>query len=147
MSNFTVIETQEQFDEAIKERIARLTAKHNEELSELSAKLANYDDFKSKAEKTDELTARVAELEKAVTEKDAKIAAQATAALKAGIAREFNLPYEMAERLTGTEEADIRKDAESLSKLMGNRTPMFNPEPKEPGEGAELKELLKNLNL
>lgn len=157
---FKVIETQEQFDAAIKDRLNRQSEKHAKELSELTAKYADYDGLKTKVtdyetkiaaleESAKTHDSKVKELETAISERDAKIAAQATAALKAGIAREFNLPYEMASRINGTTEEEIRKDAETLSKAFGSRAPLFNPEQhsSENSEEAAYKKLLQGLNL
>lgn len=157
---FKVIETQEQFDAAIKDRLNRQNEKHSKELSELTAKYSDYDSLKTKvtdyeakisALETAAQThdSKVKELEKAISEKDAKIAAQATAALKAGIAREFNIPDEIATRINGTTEEEIRKDAEKLSKAFGNRAPLFNPEPPQntDGDKADFKKMLQELNL
>lgn len=157
---FKVIETQEQFDAAIKDRLNRQSEKHAKELSELTAKFADYDGLKTKVtdyeakiltleEGAKTHDSKVKELEKAIAEKDAKIAAQATAALKAGIAREFNIPEEMASRINGTTEEEIRKDAETLSKAFGSRAPLFNPELPSSGDSDEAayKSLLQDLKL
>jgi hypothetical protein len=47
------------------------------------------------------------------------------------IAHETGLPYELAERLSGTTEEDIRKDAETLAQFTSQApaTPSFSSEP------------------
>ena len=48
------------------------------------------------------------------------------------IAHEIGIPYELASRLTGEDEATIRKDAESLSKVIGRSgavAPLGSTEP------------------
>ena len=52
------------------------------------------------------------------------------------VAHETGLPYEMADRLTGSNEEEIKKDAESLVKLIGNQNkipPLANHDTK-PGD-------------
>lgn len=155
---FHVIETQEQLNDVIKDRLNRAAEKHQRELNELSAKYADYDDIKAKAEgyekKISELdaelkngAAKIADYEKAIKERDAKIAEQATEALKTGIAREFGLPDEIAARLSGISEEEIRKDAETLSTVFRTNTlkaPLFNRERENTGNAA-YKTMLSDL--
>ena len=60
-----------------------------------------------------------------------------TASVKTKIALELGLPYQMADRLTGTDEESIRKDAESMVVLIGMnkpKVPLGNPEPDAGGD-------------
>lgn len=54
---------------------------------------------------------------------DARIQTYETDALKSRIAHEVGLPFEMSSRLNGSTEADIRKDAQSLLKLLKPKNP------------------------
>ena len=61
--------------------------------------------------------------------------------LRQRIAREKNIPYELADRLAGESEEDIRKDADNLAQLIRSvrgTDPLFNPDPvvKDPGKAA-----------
>ena len=69
-------------------------------------RLAPYADY-------DDLKAQNADL-------NARIQTYETDALKTRIAHEVGLPFEMSSRLNGSTEADIRKDAQSLRKLLKN---------------------------
>lgn len=89
---FTAIETQEAFNEAIKGYITPDEAlKLNEKISSQEAEIA---DLKSK-----------------------NLAHERTL-LKSKIARETGIPYELSERLTGETEKEIRADAERLSEYI-----------------------------
>ena len=123
MAEFTVIETQEQFDAAIKDRLNRERAKFTEQL-------AGYDETKSQLEST---TKQVADLTEALTAanekiagfdeqikaKDSEIANYATRAAKTQIAHEMGLSFDAIEFLKGDNEDEIRKSAESLKNLVG----------------------------
>lgn len=72
-------------------------------------RLAPYADY-------DDLKAQNADL-------NASIQTYETDALKSRIAHEVGLPFEMSSRLNGSTEADIRKDAQSLLKLLKPKSP------------------------
>lgn len=125
MGDFKVIETQEEFDKAIKSRLAQ----KDRELEE------KYKDFLS-PEKVKELKAeqekRLKEFEEKLKEANEKIASnddvvskltnRATEAevklLKQKVAHVNRLPLELADRLIGTTEEELSKDAESLAALL-----------------------------
>ena len=46
-----------------------------------------------------------------------------TASVKTKVALEMGLPYQMASRLAGDDEASIRADAEAMKALIGQQTP------------------------
>lgn len=117
---FKPIETQEELDGIIKERLKRereTTQKRFEgwvspEDHQKAIDEANkaFDDFK-KAHEGDEQT---------IADLTAKNKAYETASLKSRIAHEVGLSYEWISRIGGDDEASIRSDAESLKKLVGN---------------------------
>ena len=53
-----------------------------------------------------------------------KVQAYETASVKTKVALEMGLPYQMADRLTGTDEESIRKDAEAMVGLIGAQKPV-----------------------
>ena len=154
MAEFTPITTQEQFDAAIGERLKRereALAKKYGDYDELRAKTA--DQEKQIGELTRSLTEsseKYAGYDKTLAELQAKLKGYETDSVKTRIAHETGLPYELAGRLTGEDEAAIRKDAEALSKLLGGQPhkapPLRSTEPT-PASGVEAarKELLNNL--
>ena len=123
MADFTVIETQEQFDAAIKDRLGREKAKFAEQLDgydETKAKLSDAE--KQIADLTDAMTAaneKISGFESQIKERDDKIADYATRAAKTQIAHEFGLPFDAIEFLKGDNEDEIRKSAESMKSLVG----------------------------
>ena len=132
--------TQAEFDAAFNERMRNERKKHAEEL----AKFSDYEDFKAKAAKLDELeAANRSELERAndaaaqalkrAEEAEAKVARleskAAHDALVASVAEEEGVP---ASLLQGDDEDELRASAQALKAWMGEQTPKM----KQPEGGA-----------
>lgn len=133
---FKPIETQEELDGIIKERLKRereTTQKrfegwvspedHQKAIEDVNKA---FDDFK-KAHESDEQT---------IADLTAKNKAYETASLKSRIAHEVGLSYEWISRISGDDEQSIRADAESLKKLVGNGKPI-STKSTESGEGTD----------
>ena len=124
MAEFKVIESQEDFDARIKERIERaekkardefkewaspdavqkLKEEHAKEIESLNAKYAEeLQKYEGYDEKFKQYTGRIHELE--------------TTQLKTRIANEKRLPFDAIEFLTGDDEESISASADKLSKL------------------------------
>lgn len=122
---FKVIETQEDFNEAIKGYIPPDEAlKLNEKISAQEAEIA---DLKSKN------------------------LSHERSLLRSKIAHETGIPYELSERLAGETEAEIRADAEKLSEYVkaGNNShmPKFSTETHSENNGkSAFLEMLHELN-
>ena len=123
MADFTPITTQEEFDTAIKDR---LTRDREAQAKKIAEKYADYDDLKTKAADYEKQIADYAEKLKDAEEKDKKIAElegavkkHETSALRIKIAHEAGLDYNLASRLAGESEEEIRADAKSLSETIG----------------------------
>lgn len=126
MADFTVIETQEQFDAAIGERIKR-------EKETLAKKYEGYlspEDFKTKTSEYDtkigdldkalkEANEKIAGHDKEIAERDKKIKDYESSSLKTRVAHEAGLSYDAVKFLRGETEDDIKKSAESLKALVG----------------------------
>lgn len=162
-NNFTPItlNTQEEVNQFFGERARHVRSATRAEVeAEFNQKYAGFDGFKAKAEKYDADIAardqRITELEgeksnsaAKISELEGKIREYETNSVKMRIAREAGLPAELADRLSGADEAAMRSDAESLAKLIKgqNVAPMYKPT----GEGgndtkdAALKDLLKKV--
>lgn len=96
----------------------------------------------------DTLTKEKGTHEQTVAELTGKVKSYETASLKARIAHELGIPYELAGRLTGEDEKTLREDAESLSKLIAVKPmapPLKSTEPQVEGKDAEYKKLLSGL--
>ena len=122
MSDFKVIETQEQLDAIIKDRIARAEAKAVEKYAdyeEIKAQSADKDkQIAALSTKLEEQTTKKGEYDKQIAELTAQVKEYAASAVKTRIAHEVGLPYELAKKLEGDNEEAIRADAESLAKLI-----------------------------
>ena len=116
MDDFKPINTQEELDAVIGDRLKR-------ERKTVSEQFKDYGDLKKKAEKYD---TDIAALNQTISEQDVKIKGYETASVKTRIAREEGIPFELVDRLSGETEDDIRADAKAFSQLIGN---VINDEP------------------
>ena len=125
MSEFTPIQTQEEFDRAIKSRLAQkdreLEEKYKDYLSpdKVASLKGDYENKleemkKSAKEAADKLSANA----QTVTELTKRAETAENSLLKNKIAYEHKLPLELAGRLVGTTEDELTKDAESLASLI-----------------------------
>lgn len=122
MSDFTPITTQEAFDEAIKERIGRVSKKYEGYFSpeDVEKIKGDYDkqiaDMASAAEATNK---KYADFDKQIADRDAKIKSYETASVKNRIAHEMGLPYGASEYLKGEKEEEIKASAEAVKAMFG----------------------------
>lgn len=123
---FKVIETQEDFDKAIQKRIARAER-------EAAEKYQNYLSQEQVEELKKEYENKIQHAEESLKDAEEKIAGhdqivadlttRATTAegklLKNRIANESGVPYELADRLVGNNEEELKADAEKLASFLG----------------------------
>lgn len=142
MSDFTPITTQEEFDKAIKGRLAQkdreLEEKYKDYLSpDKVSELKK--DYENKLAETKNLAKDAEDKLKANESLFGELKQRAEKAehtiLKNKIAYQHKLPMELAERLVGDTEEDLTKDAENLSKIVGNggTAPLYTREINQPG--------------
>jgi len=136
MAEFTPINTQEEFDAAVRSRLQREREKY-----------ADYETIKAE---NGTLKNQVSALtgEKEALEK--KVKGHETNSVKMRIAQELNIPASMAERLNGETEEDIRKDAEAMAnifKTAQGAAPLYNPNTQPPANNndAAMAEMLHSL--
>lgn len=150
---FEVIETQEQFDEAIKERIARVEKKYEgfispDQLKErmdglVSAdELKKFEGFMSPEDVKKKYEGYLSPEE--AKEKDETIKRYEKDSAKTKIANEFGLPSEIISRIQGDTEEEMREDAEVLSKLFKKQKKAPNVSHEDPSGDAR-KESLSNM--
>lgn len=147
------ITTQEELDAIIGERLARKdeqVKKQYGDYEDLKKKVAEYET--SIADYTKQLEAaskKAASHDKEVAELSEKVKSYETASVKTKIAHEHKIPYELAGRLSGETEEEIRADAANLAKLLsggGTPAPLADPEgSKAAGDNAGYKSLLSSL--
>lgn len=153
MSDFKPITTQEEFDAAIKARLSREKEKY-----------ADYDQLKSlvedlKKENVD-LKSTIeanrqskADADKQLEEMQNQISNYETASMRTRIALQHGLPYDLADRLQGTDEESFKADAERLAGFMkpvSKVAPIKSTEPIVPKEDAKrtmYRNLVQNLNI
>lgn len=157
MSGFTVIETQEQLDTIIGERVKRAEKKAEEKAAE---KYADYDELKGKAESYEKQIAELsdqlkenenksAEDVKQIEELTGKVRDYETASVKTKIALETGLPYQLASKLSGETEEAIREDAKKMAEFVAKpAAPMGSVEPNSKDDDpkdAELRDMARQL--
>ncbi|MCR5584566.1 MAG: hypothetical protein K6F63_03915 [Lachnospiraceae bacterium] len=110
--DFKPIETQEQLNAVIGERIARVEKKASEETAGLRKEIETL----TQGRKED--ATKIADLEKSNKEFESKVKTYEAAAVKARIAKEYGIPDGLTDRLKGETEEELKQDAENLKKLL-----------------------------
>lgn len=161
--SFKIIETQEAFDEAIKERLERQSRKFDSEKEELIKKYEGYlspeDVTKLKASYEDKekkfndsmssQNDKYKELESKLEEANRKVSGYEKDALRLKVALANGIPYELAGKLDGDTEEELADDAKKLAAFVGNgkkAEPRFNPSESDV-DGVEKAFLEKNPGL
>mgnify|MGYP000873247079 FL=1 len=145
MSEFKPITTQEEFDAAIKARLSREKEKY-----------VDYDQLKSRVEElekengglksTIEVTNQSkADADKQLEEMQKQIAGYETASLRTRVALQYGLPYDLADRLQGTDEESFKADAERLAGFMKKSQPVYPLGTKEPSSIDDKDAALKGM--
>lgn len=138
MSEFTPIETQEAFDKAIQKRLAQkdreLSEMYKDYLSpdDVAALKADYENkIREAGEAVKAAEVRLKEKDGTVSELTKRAEMAEADLLKNRIAYENKLPLELANRLVGNNEEELKKDAETLAGLMkpSNTPPLHTSEP------------------
>lgn len=127
MSEFTPITTQEEFDKAIKGRLAQKDRELEEKFKDYLSpdKVSELKkDYENKLEESKRLVKeaqdKLKENESSVAELKARAEKAESSILKSKIAHQHKLPMELADRLVGETEEDLNKDAESLASIVGS---------------------------
>lgn len=140
MSEFKTIETQEELDSIIKDRLDRNTKKITAEVTKQFEGYISPDEQAKLTKQIETLTAQLTEKDTAIADLTAKNTAYETASVKAKIAREYGIPAELADRISGTNEDEYKADAENLAKFVAagrpTAAPMFSAEPSDNGISA-----------
>lgn len=150
MTEFKVIETQEQLNAIIKARLDREKEK--------------YSDYDTLAEKIKKLETENSNLKQTITEKETSASATASKiaelekdvntwknkSLKQQIAMKNGLPFDLADRLQGDSEESLNEDAERLASLVSVKSytqPLADKEPniEVKGVDAAWRDVVKNL--
>ena len=157
MSEFKVIESQEEFDARIKDRIERAKEKAIEDYKIEIKK--TIDDLKSENSSLKNEVAGYKESLEEVKGKDEtikglneKISAFERAEVKRNIALEYGLPLKLADKISGDDEDSMKKDAEDMAKYFSESKKSYEPplksyENKVDEKDQALKKLLDGLDM
>ena len=158
---FTPINTQEEFNQRIQERLVRERATVTKEFEE---KYADYEQIKKDRDafsgqiegfqKTAKENAeKITGLETQLAEATKKASGLELENLRTQVAIDKGLPMEIRGRLNGTTKEELEKDADSLKKIFVDKNRKGLPEFEQAGSGeseeskkaAEMKKLLKKI--
>lgn len=145
MSEFKPITTQEEFDAAIKARLSREKEKYGD-----------YDQLKDRVEELEKENVGLkstieannqskADADKQLEDMQKQIAGYETASLRTRVALQHGLPYDLADRLQGTDEESFKADAERLAGFMKSNQPVAPVKETEPVLEKTENTLYKNL--
>lgn len=149
MSEFKTIETQEELDNIVKERIRREREKFGD-YDELKKRVSELESENSALKSTveDDKQTR-AGLDAQITELQGQVSNYETASLRTRIALQNGLPYDLADRLQGADEEALKADAERLAGFMRPATPPAPLRDTEPTIGddktTQMKQMLREL--
>ena len=145
MSEFKPITTQEEFNAAIKARLSREKEKYGD-----------YDQLKDRVEELEKENVGLqstieasnqskADADKQLEDLQNQIAGYETASLRTRVALQYGLPYDLADRLQGTDEESFKADAERLAGFMKSNQPIAPVKETEPVLEKTENTLYKNL--
>lgn len=149
MGDFTPIQTQEEFDKAIKGRLAQkdreLEEKYKYYLSPDKAaemEKAFKEQLEAANKQVKESETKASEAIKSMSELTKRAEAAEKTILKTRIANDHKLPMELANRLVGDTEEALNKDAEELSKIVvtGKAAPPYSREVTHTGNADTAKQ-------
>lgn len=150
--SFKAIETQEEFDRIISERLSR-------QKESFEKQLADYDQLKTaKADLESQVGTLQSTIEqskagqedytKQISDLTSKVAGYETANLRTRIALQNGLPFDLADRLVGDDEESIKADAERLSSFVTKQhsAPLKDVEPNiQKDENSAYRKLVEGL--
>lgn len=162
MSEFKVIETQEDFDAAIKGRLDQQSRKYSEEISTLRAELESLKTERAsliekhtafETEKTTEWNNKANSFEEQIRKLTSENSSLREAAVRREVVDKFNIPKEFADRLVGSDEASLSEDAEKLANILNAHSSSRMPRPdadvipsEDTNTRSAFKEMLSKLN-
>ncbi len=149
MSEFKTIETQEELDNIVKERIRREREKFGD-YDDLKKRVSELESENSALKSTVEDNKQTrAGLDAQITELQGQVSNYETASLRTRIALQNGLPYDLADRLQGADEEALRADAERLASFMRPATHQAPLRDTEPPIGddktMQMKQMLREL--
>lgn len=128
MSEFKVIETQEDLDKIIQKRLAQKDREIEETYKDYLSP-EQVEDIKNDYQKklddankfVEDAKVKLANHDKEVSDLTERAQQAETSLLKGKIALAKGIPYELANRLVGSTEEELTQDAEGIAKLIGGK--------------------------
>lgn len=160
MADFIKIETQEEFDARIKDRLERERSKFQAEIDKANGLQSRIEELTREkttwGQEKNGLDAKIQELTGKLSEANGRIKAAELDAKRLDIALAAGLPLELRGRLQGSNEEELKKDAEALVEIFGKSKgtlPGTNPEGAPDGarssaqkqQDAAFKQMLENM--
>lgn len=150
MSEFKPITTQEEFDNAIKERLSREKSKYSD-YDQLKSRVTELEKENVGLKSTIEANRQSkADADKQLEDMQKQISNYETASLRTRVALQYGLPYDLEDRLQGTDEDSFKADAERLAGYMKRAQPVAPVREIEPQVGdsktMQMKSMLRELN-
>ena len=145
MSEFKPITTQEEFDAAIKGRLSREKDKYGD-YDQLKTRVAELEEENVGLKSTIEANNQSkADADKQLEDMQKQIAGYETASLRTRVALQHGLPYDLADRLQGTDEESFKADAERLVGYIKKSQPVAPIRDSEPVLEKTENTMYKNL--
>ena len=145
MSEFKPITTQEEFDAAIKGRLSREKDKYGD-YDQLKTRVAELEEENVGLKSTIEANNQSkADADKQLEDMQKQIAGYETASLRTRVALQHGLPYDLADRLQGTDEESLKADAERLAGFMKSKESIPPLKTNEPSLGDDKDAALKGM--
>ncbi|WP_249629753.1 DUF4355 domain-containing protein [Streptococcus uberis] len=151
MSDFKIIETQEELDAVIKSRLSREREKYAD-YEDLKQRLADFEAKETTYQNTiNDLKTRETDLTSQIESLNGDLTKTKLQTAKQRIATEYGLPLDLADRLQGEDEEGFKADAERLASYlapkqptppMKSNEPTIDPDPLKSG----LRDMVRNLN-
>ena len=152
IKEFKVIETQEQLDAIVSERVKRAKESVRKEYADFDTYKQAYENQETVKQTYEnqiaEMQKQYAETQSTIDGLNTKIAQYEMDSVKTRACVEYGLPLEMASRIHGATEEEIMKDASTLSSFVSTKSapPLRNPEAKiEDGVTAAFRKLNPNI--
>lgn len=123
MSDFKIIETQEELDAVIKSRLSREREKYAD-YEDLKQRLADFEAKETTYQNTiNDLKTRETDLTSQIESLNGDLTKTKLQTAKQRIATEYGLPLDLAERLQGEDEEGFKADAERLASYLAPKQP------------------------
>lgn len=146
---FTPINTQEELNRVIAERIARERNKAENDMNELRLKYADYDEIKSGHEllksRIAELEANTTALNQQIESANGKVAKYERESVKIKVAEANGLDYKFASYLQGETDEELTESAKFLAEHIKSKGVLPNKKSEPTPEDNSYKKLLNNM--